>query len=74
VKLSSLTMRTNVYPTTVGFMAYQYKHVWAKDADIESKLDEWSAAGWELHCATAVVMGTGAYGVSYQCLYFRMER
>jgi hypothetical protein len=54
-------------------MAYKYQYVWAKDDNIQAKLDEWSAAGWELHTATAVVLGMGKYGVAYQYLYFRQE-
>lgn len=56
-----------------GLMAYRYQHTWCKDDQIAATLDKWAAAGWELHTATAVVMGMGKYGVSYQCLYWRQE-
>jgi hypothetical protein len=52
-------------------MAYRYKVPMVTDDNLQSKLDEWTAAGWELFTATCGVSGHGKF---YHYLYFRREQ
>jgi len=49
-------------------MANEYKCVAVRDQDINNTLNEWSAAGWGLHTATAIQSTW-----TYHYLYFRRE-
>jgi hypothetical protein len=53
------------------FMAYEYRCAGLEGAEgINPTLNEWVAAGWELHTATTAV----SEGKIYHYLYFRQER
>jgi hypothetical protein len=48
-------MGTTLARLLSGFMAYEYRCAGVDDRQINPALDEWAAAGWELHTATAVI-------------------
>jgi hypothetical protein len=64
-------MGTTLAQLLSGFMAYEYRCAGLEGAEeIDSTLNEWAAAGWDLHTATTAM----SEGKIYHYLYFRQER
>ena len=53
-----------------GFMSYEYRCATVDGDQVNKTLDEWTAAGWELHTASTVVVHAGTKETFYHSLYF----
>ncbi len=52
-------------------MSYEYKCATVDGEQVNKTLDEWTAAGWELHTASTVLFHAGTKETFYHSLFFR---